>query len=260
MNQNVIKKVIAFVLISSIRIAHGNDYLYNLLDVNEMHAFLKTFITEKSLVFDVGANVGKKTELYLACGAKVICFEPQPNCVNELFNNFGKNANVCIEHCGLADKAGTLELKVCDQVSTLSTFNKKCTSEGRFAEHNYTWSRAVQVPVCTLDEMIKKYGVPQFCKIDVEGFEYEVLKGLTQPINVISFECNSECMTITKQCLQHLETLGYKKFNFAIGERGAFIFSNWMECKDFIVALEKLSKEKSWSDIWGLWGDVYASI
>ena len=42
------------------------------------------------------------------------------------------------------------------------------------------------------DNMISRYGSPEFTKIDVEGYEFEVLNGLSQPIKTISFEFTSE--------------------------------------------------------------------
>ena len=34
----------------------------------------------------------------------------------------------------------------------------------------------------------KEFGKPAFCKIDVEGYEYKVIKGLSEPLNTVSFE------------------------------------------------------------------------
>ena len=45
-----------------------------------------------------------------------------------------------------------------------------------------------EVPVVTLDAAIEHYGVPAYCKIDVEGWEFEVLRGLSQAVDLISLE------------------------------------------------------------------------
>ena len=106
--------------------------------------------------------------------------------------------------------------------------------------------------------MIQKYGKPKFCKIDVENFEYEVLKGLSQPIKYLSFEFNFECIENTKKCLDYLVNLGYRSFNFAPGERGWLLFDEWMSGDNFLEELKKKAENCDWRDIWGLWGDIYA--
>ena len=70
---------------------------------------------------------------------------------------------------GLATNSGQLELSICDRSDLLSTFSEQWKT-GRFA--NQKWDKKVMVEVTTLDEMIKIWDLPQFCKIDVEGFEY----------------------------------------------------------------------------------------
>lgn len=232
--------------------------LYYSFDKQESFNFLKSFIRPGDLVFDIGANEGNKTEIYILCEAKVVCIEPQPECVNVLNNKFCNNRNIIIENIGLGAKEGYLDLFQCSNAKTISTFNVEYTHKSRFAERNFRWDKKITVPISTLDKMILKYGKPRFCKIDVENFEYEVLTGLSQPLDYLSFEHNHECLEQTKKCLKYLAGLGYKEFNFAIGERNQFIFQTWLSENQFLNELDKLALSRDWGSIWGLWGDVYA--
>jgi FkbM family methyltransferase len=74
--------------------------------------FIRNFVQPGELVFDVGANIGQKADVYAAAGAKVICFEPQPNCVNILTDKYQHNQNIAIVNKGLAEQAGTMQLSV----------------------------------------------------------------------------------------------------------------------------------------------------
>lgn len=238
--------------------SYANVPFYNQFNAQEVLQFLQQFIRQGDLVFDVGANMGKKTELYLQLGARVVCFEPQEACMMELKRKFQREKKVFLEQIGLASTQGLLEFYQCSSANTISTFSQEWTKEGRFARRNYTWDKKITMAVTTLDEMIKKYGKPQFCKIDVEDFEYDVIKGLSSAIPYLSFEFSIESIEKTRKCIEHLQTLGYHQFNVAIGERGWFLFDTWLDGEVFITKLIAEKGKKQYEDIWGVWGDVYA--
>ncbi len=212
--------------------------------------FIRNFVEAGDTVFDVGANIGQKADLYLAAGAKVICFEPQPDCLTILTEKYQQNPNAFIVNKGLGEQPGTMQLSVCSDANYISTFSQKWKT-GRFA--NYDWNQTVTVEITTLDEMIKLWGCPKFCKIDVEGFEYQVLKGLSVPIPYISFEFAIEFIEDTKNCINHLKSLGYKVFNIAKGEDSNFLFPEWVADSDLLNYLESANDAL-------LWGDIYAKF
>ncbi len=256
----MVKKLVYGLLIVSSS-SLGNIPFYNQFNHQEVIHFLSQFIKQDDLVFDVGANMGKKTDLYVQLGARVVCFEPQEKCMQTLKNKFEHiPTKVFFEQLGLADTEGFLEFYQCSAANTISTFSQDWTKSGRFAERNYIWDKKNRVPITTLDAMIAKYGCPKFCKIDVEDFEYEVIKGLHTQIPYLSFECNIESIEKTKKCIEHLESLGYCEFNFAMGERGWFFFDHWLDGKTFIDKLRAEQGKADYEDIWGVWGDVYARI
>ena len=99
--------------------------------------------------------------------------------------------------------------------------------------------------------MIKIYGLPKYIKIDVEGFELDVLLGLSQKAGIISFEFTSEFLDQTIKCLDHLKKIGYHEYNFSIGERRKF-YSHWSNTEDLIQKLRNEIKNDKL-----LWGDIY---
>ena len=102
------------------------------------------------------------------------------------------------------------------------------------------WDSQITVPVITLDSLIAKYGRPAFCKIDVEGFELEVLRGLHQPIPGISFEILPAAIGTAQQCIDYLTGIGAYAYNFSPGERHQFMFPKWLndlEIHDQLTAI-----------------------
>lgn len=211
---------------------------------------MKNFYGPGDTVFDVGAHIGAKTDIFLANGAKVICFEPQPDCAKVLRNKYAGNEGVLIVEKGLADKHGKMQLSICSQASTISTFSDEW-KKGRFAD--YKWDRSVMVEVITLDEAIQTYRNPQYVKIDVEGFEYQVLRGLSKPVPLLSFEFAIEFLDSAKQCVSLLEKLGYKLFNLAEGETPQLALSEWVSSQTLFEYIERSADPL-------LWGDIYAKF
>lgn len=242
----IIKSVLAMVLLGLHGLSFGSSDRQKI-------TFLRQFIKKESLVFDVGANIGDKTALYLQCGARVICIDPQPQCVNTLNKRFKHNHNVRIEPVGLAHCDSVLEMYLCTSSNTISTFSQDWVKFGRFNGLGYKWDGKVEVPVTTLDKMIEKYGIPVFCKIDVENFEHEVLCGLTYKIPCISFEFAAESFSNTKLCVDRLTDIGYSKFNFGYGEHVSFINTQWMSSSDLLAMLADMKQKDTL-----VWGDVYA--
>src|SRR5262245_46891591 len=113
------------------------------------------------------------------------------------------------------------------------------------------WSREQTVTMTTLDWLIERYGAPAFVKIDVEGFESEVIKGLTRPVKALSMEFIPEFIGSTLECLQHLERLGDIRLNHSFAESMELELDEWVDCRHMAAILSALPIEPS------IWGDVY---
>lgn len=168
------------------------------------------------LVFDIGANTGDYTEHFSRIADKVIAFEPNPNLLPKLQKRF-VDTNVVIDKRALSSTIGTQSFNICD-APTLSTFSEDWIHSSRFST-DQNWEISVPIYTTTIDQIIIEYGIPDYIKIDVEGYEYEVLQGLTQclPDTIISFEWAEEDKHI-QQSIEYLQQLGYTRFFYTDGD------------------------------------------
>jgi len=215
--------------------------------------FYSQFIKSGDLCFDIGANVGNRIDVFLELGAKVVTVEPQESCLKVLRDRYQSNPHVEIVSKGVAAREGTIALWICDEISTISSMSDRWRSavieSGRFA--SYHWHKKTLIPVTTLDVLIQQYGVPKFCKIDVEGFEYEVLKGLSQPIPFLSFEFTyPEYFAQAKACMSYLCLLDKVEFNLSVGESMSLLFPHWVTQEEIEKKIELLENKIVFGDIY----------
>lgn len=126
-----------------------------------------------AVVWDVGANVGFFTDKFsIAAGSsgKVIAFDPSPGCVATLRERFARNSNVVVEPVGLAEAVGTADFSV-------SASTDPTGGLGVRTQHD----NVVKVDITTGDIYVKEHASrkPNYVKIDVEGYEYEVINGMS---------------------------------------------------------------------------------
>ncbi len=156
--------------------------------------FYSSFLKKSDLIFDIGGNDGHKTDVFLRLADKVVCCEPDDTNFKILTTRFNNNTKVKLEKKALAETEGTHKMYVQQKGSAFNTLNKKF-KETLETDNVNKWKRkiefenTIEVPTTTLDRLIEKYGKPYFIKIDVEGYELEVIKGLTQSVPFISIEC-----------------------------------------------------------------------
>ena len=218
----------------------------------KMVSFYSQFIRPGDLVFDVGANVGNRTAIFLELGARVVAVEPQKACAKILERCFGRNKAFVLEKLALGATAGTDYLYQ-GSVNTLSSMSENwidtvCHS-GRFKA--YSWDRRRRVKVTTLDNLIHCYGMPYFVKIDVEGYELEVIRGLSRPPNMLSMEFAPEILNPTFEAIRLLSDKGSASFNYGLGEATSLELETWVGQEQI---MERLSSYRDRIDVFG---DVY---
>jgi FkbM family methyltransferase len=220
--------------------------------------FYRQFVSRGGLCFDVGANRGDRVELLLAVPARVVAVEPQSSCHPVLRERFGRDPRFTLVTSALGAEPGEAELFAADdaQTSVLATLSREWAqsvrASGRFAERR--WERRECVDVTTLDSLIADYGMPEFCKIDVEGYEAEVLAGLSTPVAGISIEFTPERPEATDACLARLADLGAYEFNYSLNESLVLASERWSSSDDLLMALATFQGDSL------IFGDVYARL
>lgn len=224
------------------------------LSTKKMFAFYSQYINAGDLCFDVGANVGNRAEIFLKLRAKVIAVEPQEICAQKLLKEFKNNQGFTLIQKGLGEKEGEIKMTISNAsiVSSMSAeWIESVKKSGRFPD--YTWGRQVTVPLTTMDALIKEFGKPVFCKIDVEGFELQVLKGLSTPLAALSFEFTPEYIEIAINSIKYLQSIGMNYFNYSVNESMNLVLPTWVGTQEICDILVNLPNKR-------IFGDVYAKL
>lgn len=216
-----------------------------------LREFYSQFFTPGEVVFDVGGLMGEYAEAFAAKGARVITFEPNPAYQPRL-RALARHCNITPVFAAVSDTPGSATLNVCSTpgYSTLLPANSNWMVESP----NYDgvqWTRQVEVPVTTLDAVAGVHGVPSFVKIDVEGFELKVLRGMSFTPRYVSFEFGTRRKDLGLECVAELAPRGYE-FRPIFDRDFEFVTPDWMDGEQTKAWLEGVQPETT------EYGDLFA--
>lgn len=222
-----------------------------------MVRFFREFLGPEDVAFDIGAHVGSRVRVWRKLGARVVAVEPQPDCVRVLRLLFGRDPGVTILPLALGARPGRARMSVSTATPTVSSMSSEWIDsvgvDSSFAR--VRWDSSVEVEVTTLDDLIARHGEPAFCKIDVEGFEVDVLKGLNRPLRALSFEYLPPAHDAALEALDLVERLGAGgyRYNYSPVETMRWAGERWVDAADLVRLLDRFRPL-------GRSGDVYARL
>jgi FkbM family methyltransferase len=207
-----------------------------------MREFYLPLLTKGALVFDIGANVGTMTRVFAAVGAKVVAVEPNADCARHIELSTSRES-VEVLQAAVGDKNGLGILKVSDRkdkMSSLSDEWREAVSKDN-KEYVGMWKREVTVPMVTLDALIARYHLPDYIKIDVEGYEEQALKGLSECPPLLSFEFNRLFLDSAMRALDS-SIFEHAAFNYTLVDPVQFELAEWVDrsaLKKKLLALDE---------------------
>lgn len=231
----------------SLRVYHGAEAPRAAMD-----ALYARFIKPSDLAFDIGAHVGDRVSSFRRLGARVVALEPQPLLQRALHLIHGRDPAVILVPVAVAAERGLSTLHVNTRNPTVSTLSSAFLVEADGAEgwQGQSWDTTLTVPVVTLDRLIATFGPPAFIKIDIEGYEDEALRGLTQPVPALSFEFTTIARDVAQRCLEMLMSLGDYRFDVALGESQTLTFGRWITAAEMSKYLELLPHAANSGDVY----------
>jgi len=215
----------------------------------KMHDFYAPFVRRGDLVFDVGANVGVYSELFSEMGARVVSVEPNPRCCENL-RRLARANQVYVEECAVGDSPGKAKLRICEQ-STISTLTDQWYEKSKQSSihRDAKWLGEIEVDVITLDQLAARYGVPTFVKIDVEGYDDHVVRGMSFLPKALTFEFIRWVPEVAMRCVDAPALAGRYEFNYMPGMDMRLAWEPWVSAEELRSRLDAITGDDEYGDV-----------
>jgi len=204
----------------------------------------------QQILFDIGANEGKYTDANMKNFDKCILVEANPSLAENLREKYKTNESIYVVEAIASNKEN--EVFYISNANQISTSDPEWIQNSRFS-NNYMWSPVKGIKTVSVDTLIQQFGEPTLVKIDVEGYEYNVLQSLSKKVNMLCFEWAEEKKKEILLSIEYLNRYKYTKFNIQNGDNHDYIIKE-NELLDYtkIYNIMNTSCDVNRKELWGM--------
>jgi FkbM family methyltransferase len=202
-----------------------------------------------SLCFDIGSNKGAYIDANINKFKNFIAVEANPILYNNLLIKYKDLKNISILNHIVSDKKEE-KFYICLEADTISTSDPDWVKNSRFS-NSFNWKETEPISTISLDKCIEIYGFPDRIKIDVEGYELNVLKSLTRKVKEICFEWAEEKFEEILLSIEYLSSLRFSNFSIQIEDKYDFEPINFYSKND-IINWFTINCDKNRKNLWGM--------
>lgn len=174
---------------------------------------------QDDLIFDIGMDAGEDTNYYLAKGFRVVAVEANPAVCEETAKRHAaaiSQGRLTIVNRAISQTCELLAFYVCETNSAWSTSSPRLRDYWRGAAGAVF--REIRVDAVTTPELVERFGVPYYAKIDIEGSDLLCLDGFARCAirpQYVSLEVDFRCV---EDIIRSATGLGYRHFSL-VGQR-----------------------------------------
>ena len=210
---------------------------------------MKELKIDEKLAYDIGAFDGDTTGMISSLGyEKIVCFEPDPEAFERMKRQI--SGNVIFLNLAVSDVSGKkVKMITVPGHPYLSSLESTWFSTSRHPMDNFI---EIEVETISLNDYIEESGaIPAYIKVDAEGHELSIFKGLNYKPTKLSFEWVSEFYEKNESCLKLLCDIGFDKFIICHKENLPTIEDKTLSIDECLSVLKSFNISDTERIVWG---------